>query len=1029
MVYLMLIAGHLKYLLPASFLPALFCVLLGSTAFAQYRFDNWTTEQGLPQNSVLAIAQTRDGYLWLATFNGLVRFDGVRFTVFDKNNTPAFKTSRFHDLFADATGALWLCVEDGGAIRYQNGVFTAFTTAQGLPNNTVTNVQSCPDGTVLIVTNGGTVRLRDGQIVPDTEGVIAEDLLVYLGRSGARWMVDKKGLRQSGRPGGQDIHYSLNADLPYPVDTRLLEDRHGALWVAPISRGLLKVKDGVVTDYTQRLKLSATATIFKILEDADGSLWLGTLNAGLIHFSNDAAETVTTYTTADGLSSNSLRGLFRHREGTLWIGTGGGGLNRMRRQFISGYSEAQGLAGNVAHAVLADRAGNVWVATQNGLSKLSQGVSTNYPSAATPGSLPLLRLQSLHEDRGGRLWVGGSDGLCFFKDGVFSPALRQHNGLAVNVWAIHEDRQGVLWIGTHYGLIRFKDGAPGYTYTAKDGLPKDTVRAIHEDRQGALWLGTEGGLVKFAEGRFTVFTTKDGLVNDRVWSIYEDADGVFWLGTFDGGLSRFKDGRFTNYTTAQGLYNNGVFQILEDGRGNLWMSCFRGLYRVSKQQLNDFADGKLSAVISTDFGKTDGMLSSDCNGGRQPSGVKTSDGRLWFTTLKGVAVVNPEQIMANTSPPPVLIESATLDRAPASIAARIAASLRIAPGQSNLEIAYTALSFIKAEQTRFKYQLLGQDPDWIEAGTRRVANYSYLRPGSYTFKVIAANSDGVWNNEGAQLQIVVLPAFYQTWWVRLLVLLVIVGSVGWIFKRRLNQANRARRVQEEFSRQLIDSQEQERKRIAAELHDSLGQNLLVIKNYALMALNTGNGENPMREHVAEISDAATLSIEEVRQIAHNLRPYQLERLGLTNTLQIMLRQIANASDIGFKVEIDSIDGLLSKDDEISFYRIVQEALNNILKHSRASEASVHIKLVGDEIRMTISDNGQGFEMVDFGGREAPSRANPQSAIRNPQSRGFGLTGSAERVRMLGGTQTIQTAPGRGTTVHIIVNTNKHASKQ
>jgi signal transduction histidine kinase len=369
-------------------------------------------------------------------------------------------------------------------------------------------------------------------------------------------------------------------------------------------------------------------------------------------------------------------------------------------------------------------------------------------------------------------------------------------------------------------------------------------------------------------------------------------------------------------------------------------------------------------------------------------------------------------MIVNPTPPPVLIESATLDRAEADIRH----GLRVTPGQSNLEISYTALSFIKADQVRFKYQLFGQDPDWIEAGTRRTANYSYLRPGQYTFRVMAANSDGVWNSEGAQLQVVVLPAFYQTWWFRLLALLAIAGFIGLIFKRRLDRANRARRAQEAFSRQLIDSQEQERKRIAAELHDSLGQNLLVIKNYALMALNTGNGENPMREHVSEISEAATLSIEEVRQIAHNLRPYQLERLGLTNTLQAMLRQIANASDIGFTCEVDQIDGLLSKEEEISLYRIVQEAINNILKHSGASEASIRIKRAGDEIQVTIADDGRGFMI------EPASQA-------ELQKRGFGLTGSAERVRMLGGTQKIQTAPGQGTTIHIIIKTNKHASKQ
>lgn len=968
-------------------------------ARAQYRFDHWMTEQGLPQNSVLAITQTRDGYLWLATYNGLVHFDGVRFTVFDSNNTQAFRTSRIAELYEDPSGALWISTVMGGVLRYQNGVFTAFMREQGLPHDNIIAVQSSPDGTPLIFTEAGAVWWRNGRFSPYEVSGSFEELWVHLGRSGTHWLADKRGLHA--RRDGQSKTFALPVELSALPLAKMYEDRSGALWVAPQRHGVFRIKDGVVTDYTERLKLASTATVFRILEDRDGSLWFGTLDAGLIHLKDNAGE-ATTYTTANGLSSNAIRGLCQDREGTLWIGTDGGGLNRMTRQFISGYSEAQGLAGNVVHGVTEDRAGNVWVATQAGLGKISQGVVTNYAPGKGAGKLPLRGLQVLHEDRAGRLWIGGWDGLCFLKDGVFSAVTPN-----LNVHAIHEDRQGLLWVGTHYGLVKFKDGIQAH-YTTKDGLPNDIIRVIYEDQRGALWLGTEGGLVKLQDERFTVFTNKDGLVNNRVWSIHEDAEGVLWLGTFDGGLSRYKDGRFTSYTTAQGLYNNGVFQILEDGHGYLWMSCYRGLYRVSKQQLNAYAEGQLTAITSTAFGKADGMLSSDCNGGRQPSGVKTADGKLWFTTLKGVAVVNPDEITANPLPPPVLIESAVLDRANAEIQS----GLRIAPGQANLEISYTALSFIKAEQTHFKYQLLGQDPDWIEAGTRRVANYSYLRPGHYTFRVIAANSDGIWNNAGAQLAIVVLPAFYQTWWFRLLVLLALVGGIGLIFKRRLDQANRARRAQEEFSRRLIDSQEQERKRIAAELHDSLGQNLLVIKNYALMALNTGNGENPMREHVVEISDAATLSIEEVRQIAHNLRPYQLERLGLTNTLQTMLRQIANASDIGFTTAVEPIDGLFAPEDEISVYRIVQEALNNILKHSEASEASVQIKHTDGEIQITITDDGRGFTV------EPASQA-------EIQKRGLGLTGTAERVRILGGKLNIQSAPGQGTTIHITLIPTKH----
>ena len=1007
----MLADGLLKKLFRVFYLFILCSVPLALTAFAQYRFDNWTTEHGLPHNSVISITQTRDGYLWLATYNGVGRFDGVRFTVFNRNNTPALGTNRICGLGEDAEGALWMSTIEGGVVRYQHGVFTRFTREQGLPhNNVMMGLRISHTGVPLFFTDAGAVWRRDGGFQPYEISGTPKDMQIHFGASGTQWLADKDGV--TALRDGQTMRYPMPITREAVPGVRCYEDRSGALWLALPQRGLFRLKDGRVTDYSERLKLRLPATISSILEDRDGALWLGTPDSGLIHFRPRAkdkeADTVTVYSTANGLPSSGILELFQDREGIVWVGTNTAGLVRITPQFITGYSEAQGLAGNVTDAIVEDRAGNVWIVTQTGLGKITNGIVTNYVPGKEMGTPP--PLQTLHENRDGGLWLGGWTGLFSLKNSVFSTVIPN-----INVHSLHQDQQGVLWIGSHEGLVKYQDGVR-QSWQTKDGLPNDIIRVIHEDRhegrQGTLWLGTAGGLAQFRDGRFTVFTSKDGLVNDHIWSIHEDAEGVLWIGTADGGLSRFKDGRFTNYTTAQGLYDNGVFQILEDGRSNLWMSCFRGLYRVSKQQLNDYADGKISAITSTAFGKADGMLNTDCNGGRQPSGFKTSDGRLWFTTLRGVAVVNPEQITSNPTPPPVLIESATLDRALASIAD----GMRIAPGQSNLEIAYTAFSFIKADQIRFKYQLVNQDPDWIEAGTRRTANYSYLRPGQYIFKVIAANSDGVWNTEGAQLRITVLPKFYQTWWFRSLLAVTMFGSIGLIFKWRLGRANAARRAQEEFSRRLIDSQEAERKRIAAELHDSLGQNLLVIKNYALMGLSTATTDNPMREHLNEISDAAAMSIEEVRQIAHNLRPYQLERLGLTNTLQFMLRQIANASDIGFAVEVDQVDDLLSKEEEISLYRIVQEAINNILKHSRASEASVRIKLVGDEIQATIADDGRGFVVEAIGQAEL-------------QKRGFGLTGSAERVRMLGGKQTINSAPGQGTTIHITIPTNKHAHKQ
>ena len=376
-----------------------------------------------------------------------------------------------------------------------------------------------------------------------------------------------------------------------------------------------------------------------------------------------------------------------------------------------------------------------------------------------------------------------------------------------------------MWFGTENGgLVRYRDETRT-VYTTKDGLAGDSIKAIIEDRKGDLWIATYSGVSRYADGRFDSWTEKEGLASNRVRSLYEDVDGVLWIGTYDGGLSRLKDGKINSFTTNDGLFNNGVFQILDDNRGNLWMSCNLGIYRVSRQALNEFAEGRRSAITFVPYGKHDGLINVECNGGVQPAGIRARDGRLWFPTLGGVAVVDPEDIPANPQPPPVVIESCTLDRRTIGAGNEI----EIRPGQHSLEIQYTALSFIKSEHIKFRYRLEGLDSDWIDVGTRRAAYYSYLPPGSYLFRVIAANTDGVWNTEGASLLIEVIPPFYRTWWFAAVAAIAVISIGVLIYEWRLLQVKRAKTAQEEFSRRLIEFQEKERKRIAAELHDSLGR--------------------------------------------------------------------------------------------------------------------------------------------------------------------------------------------------------------
>ncbi|MGH9841532.1 MAG: ligand-binding sensor domain-containing protein [Blastocatellia bacterium] len=972
------------------------CLLAGSAAAqAQYRFDNWTTHNGLPQNSVDAITQTRDGYLWFTTRDGLVRYDGVRFTIFDKSNTKGMTTNRCYSLFEDAEGTLWIGTEEGGLIRYRDGAFAAFTMADGLPDDWVQQIQTDTNGNLLVTTKSGIAQWRDGRFIPFTQQGLINKPKVYLGRSGARWEWDQAGLHRG--KDGQESTYKITLEQSKPTHPILYETRNGDLWGKQGLQALFRISNGAIIRYTEKDGLPANIENFwAILEDRHGNLWFGTNKAGLLRYKDGR---FTVYTTANGLSSNDIRSIFEDREGTLWIGANERGLNRLTQQFITTLSTEDGLIGDNLYPIYEDRAGQIWLGTFSGLSRFSAGRFTNYNRA---NGLSYIGVQAIASDRAGRLWIGTLGGLFSFADGRFT--LRSDLMPQMAVQVIQEDGAGNIWVGTERGLLRFKDDNKTF-YTTRDGLPGNDVKAILEDRQGALWIGTYGGLAQFKDGRFVAYTTKDGLASDRVRALYQDSDGVLWIGTYDGGLSRFKDGRFTNYTMENGLFNNGVFQILEDRRGNFWISCNRGVYRAGKQQLNDFAAGKIPAINCIAYGLQDGLLNTECNGGRQPAGMKARDGKLWFPTQKGAIIIDPEAVPFNPQPPPVLIEKVTIDRASAAFSAG-GVGVRVLPGQANLEINYTGLSYTKPEQVRFKYKLTGQDADWIEAGTRRAANYSYLPPGAYTFTVIAANSDGVWNNEGAQLRVVVVPAFYQTWWFRLLALLAIAGVTGLAFKRRLDQAHHARQVQEDFSRRLIDSQEQERKRIAAELHDSLGQNLLIIKNHALLGLAEREDPAATEENLTTISEMTSQVLDEARQIAYNLRPYQIDRFGLTKAIQAMLNRVADASEIAFHCQVDSLDGIFSKEAEMNLYRIVQESINNILKHSHATEAEIKITRAEDRVLLRVSDNGQGFAL-DAGADAA--------------KRGFGLTGIAERARMLGGQYRLQSTPGQGAVINIEID--------
>jgi signal transduction histidine kinase/ligand-binding sensor domain-containing protein len=970
---------------------AVFCLV--SSASAQYRLDVWTADDGLPQNDIRAIQQTRDGYLWMATLDGLVRFDGLRFTVFNKSNSPGINSNRLTSLYEARNGELWLATEYGGVTRYRQGSFTTDTTQNGLPRNQVLGISGDDAGNLWVLAGDSIMQWQEtaGRFIDVTPKDLRIPYLQFFWEGqGGFWGTDPAGLHCFRK--GRFTTYRLPRWLSRSSITSAAEGQDGTIWLETADGKHARITNGNVEAVSANTSDKKVSINYR---DGRGNSWTIGVGHDLFRFIN--------YRSSGRMEKLSFFALAEDREGDLWFGTTSHGLCRLRRQAITTYSKQNGLVDRNVYPIYQDRAGAVWIgAWETGLSRFMNGKFTNYtPREGLPSNI----LTALAEDREGHLWVAGYGGIRILQDGRFreGPLLPDNRAI---VSAIHQDGEGTFWFGTDLGLVRYRDGI-STLYTAKDGLATDDVRTIIGDSAGGFWMGGYGGLTRFRSGQFTSWTERDGLHSNNVRSLYEDSSGVLWIGTYDGGLGRFKDGAFTRYTMREGLFNNGVFQILEDARGNFWMSCNRGIYRVSKQELNGFAAGALRTITSVVYGRSDGMLNVECNGGRWPAGIKARDGKLWFPTQDGVAVFDPEAVPTNPQPPPVLIESFLLDRAPVPFDR----SLRIAPGQDNFEIGYTALSFVNPERDRFKYKLAGLDSDWNDVGPRRTAYYSHVPPGHYVFRVIAANSDGVWNTEGQSLRITVLPPLYRTWWFVTLASAALAGMVSLVWRRRVAHLKLMQATQQAFARQLMASQESERKRIAGELHDSLGQRLVIIKNLALMFLqapaSTSASHGDALRPIEEISAEASHALGEVREISYNLRPYQLDRIGLTKALEALSRTAAASSSITFRADIDDVDHFFAAESEINFYRIVQESVTNIVKHSQASRASVRVQRDPERLRLVVHDDGKGFT--------------PGAANSAPQAGGFGLIGISERAQLLGGAAVIQSAPGEGTTIIIEID--------
>lgn len=959
----------------------------------RYLIHSWQTENGLPQESVNAICQTSDGYLWLGTYDGLARFDGLRFVNFNTGVAPELKNSRITSLFEDSQHRLWIGHETGGLSQLVDGRFAGVPFPVQLGEHPIVNISEDAEGGVWALNaTGYLMRLPEGPILnpPSPEGTGINLLVrdrakkIWVLRNGELSLIEAKQLRdiETVKAGADFVH-------------GLCPSRDGGIWALAENQ----FHKNSHHQWTNEIRDCPVPQehVTSMMETAQGHLLIGTYEEGL--FLIPAQGPPVHVSSTDGLSQNWIRSLCQDTEGNLWAGTGNGGLNVLLPSRIEQLTPPDQWRSKAVLSLTATPSG-LWIGTEGaGIYRFNQGQWAHYGSEE---GLTNLFVWSLAGDASNLLWAGTwGSGLHQFKDNEFEQAPGFENS-TMAIAALLPGKTNDLWLGTTRGLLHYNNGQYNF-YGHTNGLFMPDVRAIAQDNEGTVWFGMAGGgLGRLTrDGTLKQFRKRDGLAGDSINALKMELDGSLWIGTTENGLCRLKGGIFTTIDLRHGLPDKTICAFENDGLGNYWISSHKGIFRVNKSELNRCADGLIRSVHCLLYGRLEGLPTLECSGGFQPAICRGNDGRLYIPTRKGVISIKPSEVAHNTTPPFVVIEDVLLDGVATTFSPGRDAVV-VPPGTRSVEIRYTGICLSSPDKVRFNHRLSPIQSEWVDAGDLRTVTLTYLLPGQYKLDVIACNNDGIWNDQGASLQLIVQPHFWQTWWFRVVFIATVLGIAigsGWLINRR--------RMQQRFERlERQRAMERERSRIARDIHDDLGASLTRITMLSdptqPTASNNINTIYQTARNLTRAMDEIVWAVDPKHDSLDSLAMYLGKFAG------DFLRPFGIRCRLELPIELPALP--LRAEVRHNLFLAFKEILNNVVKHSKATEVHIALALEPGQFTLTVQDNGRGF----IGGEAA----SPQP---DRISNGNGLANIRRRMLELKGQCEIVSNPGSGVTVRLTLH--------